>query len=104
MDSRALYERPNGGLDMLPSLDGSFAGVFCVGYHAMAGTLNGFLDHTQSSASWYNYFLNGRLKTLTTKNGGGQTVESHALDYLSGGVYVDGNRAKDFVTLVYNTL
>lgn len=60
MDPRALYERPNSGLDMLPSLDDSFAGVFCVGYHAMAGTLNGFLDHTQSSASWFNYSINGR--------------------------------------------
>jgi D-amino peptidase len=60
MDPRATYERPNGGLDMLPALDDSFAGVFCVGYHAMAGTLNGFLDHTQSSASWYNYYVNGR--------------------------------------------
>jgi D-amino peptidase len=26
----------------------------------MAGTLNGFLDHTQSSASWFNYWVNGR--------------------------------------------
>lgn len=60
MDPRAVYERPNGGLDLMPSLDESFAAAFCVGYHAMAGTLNGFLDHTQSSASWYNYFLNGR--------------------------------------------
>jgi D-amino peptidase len=60
MDPRAVYERPNGGLDMMPGLDGSFAGVFCVGYHAMAGTLNGFLDHTQSSASWFNYTVNGR--------------------------------------------
>lgn len=31
-----------------------------VGLHAMAGTINGFLDHTQSSASWYNYYINGR--------------------------------------------
>ncbi|MBM3457441.1 MAG: aminopeptidase [Armatimonadetes bacterium] len=60
MDPRALYERPNGGMDMLPALDASFAGLFCVGYHAMAGTLNGFLDHTQSSASWFNYTVNGR--------------------------------------------
>src|SRR5687767_14008086 len=60
MDSRAVYERPNGALDFLPGLDESFAGIFCVGYHAMAGTLNGFLDHTQSSASWLNYYLNGR--------------------------------------------
>lgn len=31
-----------------------------VGQHAMAGTINGFLDHTQSSATWYNYYINGR--------------------------------------------
>jgi len=31
-----------------------------VGLHAMAGTLNGYLDHTQSSMSWYNYYVNGR--------------------------------------------
>jgi D-amino peptidase len=60
MDPRAQYERPNGGLDFMPGLDETFAGLFCVGYHAMAGTLNGFLDHTQSSASWFNYFVNGR--------------------------------------------
>lgn len=61
MDARAAYERPNGGLDFMPGLDASFDGLFCVGYHAMAGTLNGFLDHTQSSASWFNYSVNGRL-------------------------------------------
>ncbi len=60
MDPRAAYERPNSGLDFMPGLDASFAGLFCVGYHAMAGTLNGFLDHTQSSASWFNYWVNGR--------------------------------------------
>jgi D-amino peptidase len=60
MDPRARYERPNGGLDLMPALDDSFTGLFCVGYHAMAGTLNGFLDHTQSSASWFNYWVNGR--------------------------------------------
>jgi D-amino peptidase len=60
MDSRAVYERPNGVFDFMPGLDESFAGVFCVGYHAMAGTLNGFLDHTQSPAHWLNYYLNGR--------------------------------------------
>lgn len=31
-----------------------------VGIHAMAGTINGFLDHTQSSRTWYNYIVNGR--------------------------------------------
>src|SRR5947207_720499 len=31
MDPRAVYERPNGGLDLMPALDDSFAGAFCVG-------------------------------------------------------------------------
>ena len=31
-----------------------------IGCHAMPGTLNGFLDHCQSSARWYNYLVNGR--------------------------------------------
>jgi D-amino peptidase len=44
----------------MPSLDDSFAGLFQVGCHAMAGTLNAFLDHTQSSRSWFSYSLGGR--------------------------------------------
>lgn len=31
-----------------------------VGAHAMSGTLNAFLDHTQSSLTWHDYFINGR--------------------------------------------
>jgi len=31
-----------------------------IGAHAMAGTLNGFLDHTQAPESWFEYRLNGR--------------------------------------------
>jgi D-amino peptidase len=60
MDTRAAYERPNGPLDFLPGLDESFSAVFCVGYHAMAGTINGFLDHTQDPYSWHHYLINGR--------------------------------------------
>lgn len=41
-------------------LDQSYAGTFFIGAHAMAGTMNAFLDHTQSSISWYNYWVNGR--------------------------------------------
>ncbi|MBR5364983.1 MAG: M55 family metallopeptidase [Clostridia bacterium] len=33
---------------------------FCVGAHAMAGTQNAFLDHTQSSVAWHDYRINGR--------------------------------------------
>ena len=37
------------------------AGAFMlIGAHAMAGTQNGFLDHTQSSATWFNYSVNGK--------------------------------------------
>jgi len=41
-------------------LDESYDATFFIGAHAMAGTINGFLDHTQSSTSWYNYYVNGR--------------------------------------------
>jgi len=41
-------------------LDETFDGVFMTCAHAMAGTQNAFLDHTQSSASVYNFRLNGR--------------------------------------------
>ncbi len=58
-DPRAIYERPVTSVDMCPSFDESFDAMFLVGMHAMAGTLNGFLDHTQSSAAWFNYYLNG---------------------------------------------
>jgi len=58
MDPRAIYENPC-DFSPLPSLDESFAGLILTGHHAMAGTLNGFLDHTQSSASWFDYKING---------------------------------------------
>lgn len=58
-DPRATYERPISGYQLMPSLDETFGGLFIVGQHAMAGTLDGFLDHTQSSTSWYNYYING---------------------------------------------
>jgi len=41
-------------------LDESYDATFFIGAHAMAGTMNGFLDHTQSSLTWYNYYVNKR--------------------------------------------
>lgn len=41
-------------------LDESYDATFFIGAHAMAGTLDGFLDHTQSSTSIYNWYYNGR--------------------------------------------
>ena len=57
MDSRALYEAPARPA-VLPSLDSGFAGLMKVGAHARAGTLAAFLDHTQSSQSWFRYLIN----------------------------------------------
>ena len=42
------------------SLDG-VSGYIQLNMHAMAGTANAFLDHTQSSVAWHNLWLNGRL-------------------------------------------
>ena len=33
---------------------------FIIGMHAMAGTQNAFLDHTQNSVRWHDYRINGR--------------------------------------------
>ena len=46
--------------DILSGFDKSFDGVILLGFHAMAGTLCGILDHTQSSTTWFNYFINGK--------------------------------------------
>lgn len=60
MEQRAEYELPESGANVFPSLDESFAAMVMIGAHAMAGTPKAFLDHTQSSTSWYNYLVNGR--------------------------------------------
>jgi D-amino peptidase len=41
-------------------LDDSYYGSFFIGAHAMAGTLNGFLDHTMDSQRILNFYVNGR--------------------------------------------
>jgi D-amino peptidase len=60
MDKRAQYEMPARGR-MMPSLGESFTGLILLGHHARAGTLNGFLDHTMSSAAWFEYRINGQM-------------------------------------------
>jgi len=60
LDRRAVYERSCGARAWMPSLDDTFTGLFQVGCHAMAGTVNAFLDHTQSSTSWFRFWLGGR--------------------------------------------
>jgi len=59
MDERATYETVKNPLEVMPSLNENFGGLMQIGCHAMAGTLNGFLDHTQSSTSWFNFYVNG---------------------------------------------
>ncbi len=59
LDPRARND-PKANRKWWGMLDASYHGTFFVGAHAMAGTQNGFLDHTQSSASWYDYRVNGR--------------------------------------------
>ena len=58
MDGRAKYEPA-----CYPSLywlDESFDGLIIIGQHSMAGTRNGFLDHTMNSMEWFQYKINGR--------------------------------------------
>ena len=60
MDERAISEPPNAGR-LMPALDESFDGVILLGHHARAGTPEAFLDHTVSSAAWFEYRLNDQV-------------------------------------------
>ncbi len=57
MDGRASYEPAF--LPSLAWLDETFDGLIIIGQHSMAGTLNGFLDHTMNSMEWFQYKING---------------------------------------------
>lgn len=50
----------NTGQNRFPGLD-DCDGVILLGYHAMAGTPGAILEHTMSSASVQNYWINGNL-------------------------------------------
>lgn len=41
-------------------ISGEIQAYMFVGAHAKAGTINGFLDHTQNSRQWFDYVVNGR--------------------------------------------
>jgi len=56
IDERAV----RGDNKFLNELMKPFDALFFVGCHAMAGTQNAFLDHTQNSRAWFEYKLNGR--------------------------------------------
>lgn len=60
LDPRATLRRLVVGAPLvLEGLDAGTAGVLMVGQHAMAGTLNGFLDHTQCPKEICRYLING---------------------------------------------
>ena len=42
-----------------PGLDATYAGLVCLGFHAMKGTPDGVLNHTQSSRTENRYWYNG---------------------------------------------
>lgn len=52
--------KPRPGAGNLTSLDESFDGMIMVGFHAMMGTADGVLNHTQSSRPENRYWYNGR--------------------------------------------
>ncbi|NQU52150.1 MAG: M55 family metallopeptidase [Bacteroidetes bacterium] len=57
--------KPRPGAGNLTGLDSSFSAMVMVGFHAMMGTPDGVLNHTQSSRSenryWYNGIESGEL-------------------------------------------
>lgn len=61
MEPGATYitGKPRSGAGNLTTLDSSFAAMVMVGFHAMNGTPDGVLNHTQSSRSENRYWYNG---------------------------------------------
>jgi D-amino peptidase len=59
LDSRAEYVLGESGRERMAGLTDADA-LILLGYHAMAGTPEAILEHTMSSSSWQNFWLNGR--------------------------------------------
>jgi D-amino peptidase len=57
--AKYITGHPKPGVGNLTGLDGSFAGMVMLGFHAMMGTPDGVLSHTQSSKSESRYWYNG---------------------------------------------
>jgi len=60
LDSRAEFDDRDNGRKWWGKLDETYDGSFFIGAHAMMGTINAFLDHTQDSMEWFDYYVNGR--------------------------------------------
>lgn len=57
--ARYVTGKPRPGAGNLSELDSSFAGMILLGFHAMMGTSDGVLHHTQSSKTENRYWYNG---------------------------------------------
>ncbi len=60
LDPRALLIVGAPHQPRFPFLDNTVDGMFLLGYHAMAGTLRGNLEHTMTSTQWHSFRLNGK--------------------------------------------
>jgi D-amino peptidase len=62
LDLRArLHSGSSSPLSMVQGLDSSIDGAMFIGYHARVGSRNAILDHTWSSSTVSNVWLNGQL-------------------------------------------
>ncbi len=59
LDHRAEYIQGTSSIERMPDIE-SFDGLILLGYHAMAGTPQAILEHTMSSKSWQNFWMNGK--------------------------------------------
>jgi D-amino peptidase len=57
--ARYITGRPRPGIGNLTDLDSTFSGMILLGFHAMMGTPDGVLNHTQSSRTENRYWYNG---------------------------------------------
>jgi D-amino peptidase len=58
LDPRAEYIQGASGPRRMPHIE-NCDGLILLGYHAMAGTRQAILEHTMSSATWQNLWING---------------------------------------------
>lgn len=57
--AKYITGKPRPGAGNLSELDSSFTGMILLGFHAMMGTPDGILNHTQSSKTENRYWYNG---------------------------------------------
>ena len=68
LDPKAHYIQGRSAIRM-PEIE-HFDGLVLLGYHAMAGTPNAVLEHTMSSRSWQNLWINGKKSGETAIDAG----------------------------------